>query len=117
MITKPETCNQRVGLHFFATTLDRVCECGKTANLARFSGSPTSEDTKRLDWLTEHAYQLSTTGEGESCDGRWDVFPNALELDEDTDTPNGRTPREAIDAAMAASRLVEPSTQEPAKHD
>ncbi len=56
-------------------------------------------DRDRVDWLQENAYQLSTVSEGETCDAVWDVFPNDLDLDEDTEPPSGRGVREAIDAA------------------
>jgi hypothetical protein len=58
-------------------------------------------DADRLNWLEANAYQLSTTSEGETCDATWDVFPNKMALDEDTDVPSGRGVRAAIDAARS----------------
>lgn len=58
-------------------------------------------DKQRLDWLQEFAYQLSTTDEGETCDAKWNVFPNAVDVMEDTIVPSGYGVRGAIDAARA----------------
>lgn len=70
------------------------------------------KDTARIDWLEENAYQLSTATEGETNDAIWDVFPNDVDLDDNTVVPNGRSIRQAIDEAIHAAARV-PETPEP----
>ena len=66
---------------------------------ARSSGEEASGDTQRINWLEENAHQLSTVSGGETCNAIWSVFPNELE---NTEEPQGRGIRAAIDAAMSA---------------